>query len=69
MSNAQPLPIRVSGAICHLRADPVCSPVLTCEELAERWVTYTRLPPDETEAFARDLQVARARVYSTRVAA
>jgi antitoxin (DNA-binding transcriptional repressor) of toxin-antitoxin stability system len=31
-------------------------PARTGHELAERWKTAPRLPPDEAEAFARDLE-------------
>ena len=35
-------------------------PAATCEELAERWERIPKLPPEEAESFARDLEHARA---------
>ena len=35
-------------------------PARTCEELAERWSKLDKLPPDESNAFADDVENARA---------
>ena len=39
--------------------NPVPGPALTSSELAERWEKLDRLPPDEANAFADDLETAR----------
>jgi antitoxin (DNA-binding transcriptional repressor) of toxin-antitoxin stability system len=39
---------------------PVPSLALTCAELAERWPRLEKLAPDEANAFADDLEQARA---------
>lgn len=39
--------------------NPVPGPALTCAELAERWVKRDRLPPEEANAFADDIESAR----------
>ena len=38
---------------------PLPQPAATCEELADRWESIPKLPPDEAEAFARDIESAR----------
>lgn len=35
------------------------SPALTSAELAERWTSMDRLPPEEAAAFADDIEAAR----------
>lgn len=42
------------------RLVPLPRSAATCAELAERWESLPKLPPDEAEAFARDLEHARA---------
>jgi antitoxin (DNA-binding transcriptional repressor) of toxin-antitoxin stability system len=37
---------------------PLPQPASTCEELAARWEKLYKLPPDEAEAFAADLEHA-----------
>ena len=39
---------------------PWPKPAGACAELADRWEKIPRLPPDEAEAFARDIEHARA---------
>ena len=39
---------------------PLPSAALTCAELADRWPKLHKLPPDEANAFADDLEHARA---------
>jgi antitoxin (DNA-binding transcriptional repressor) of toxin-antitoxin stability system len=39
---------------------PLPSAAITCAELAERWPNLERLSPDEANAFADDLEHARA---------
>jgi antitoxin (DNA-binding transcriptional repressor) of toxin-antitoxin stability system len=39
--------------------NPVPGPALTGAELAERWSKLDKLPPDEANAFADDLESAR----------
>jgi antitoxin (DNA-binding transcriptional repressor) of toxin-antitoxin stability system len=39
--------------------NPVAGAALTCTELAERWSSLPKLPPDEAAAFADDLERAR----------
>ena len=41
---------------------PLPSAALTCAELANRWPKLDKLPPDEANAFADDLEHARARL-------
>jgi antitoxin (DNA-binding transcriptional repressor) of toxin-antitoxin stability system len=40
--------------------NPLPTPVLTCAELAERWPSLERLPPEEAAAFANDLEQSHA---------
>ena len=40
-------------------AIPVAGPALTGAELADRWEKMDKLPPDEANAFADDLEAAR----------
>jgi len=42
------------------RLVPLPRPAATRAELAERWESLPKLPPDEAEAFARDLEHAHA---------
>ena len=42
------------------RLVPVLDPARTCEELAQRWEKLERLPAEEAEAFATDVERARA---------
>jgi antitoxin (DNA-binding transcriptional repressor) of toxin-antitoxin stability system len=44
------------------RLVPLSRPAASCEELAERWKGMSKLPPDEAEAFARDLESVRTTV-------
>ena len=44
------------------------SAALTCGELAERWAGLEKLPPDEANAFADDLEGARANLPSLKPA-
>jgi len=39
--------------------NPILSPALNCEELAARWEKLEKLPADEAEAFADDVEQAR----------
>ena len=39
--------------------NPVPGPALTSAELAERWSKLDKLPPDEANAFADDIEAAR----------
>jgi len=39
---------------------PLPAPALTCAELADRWPNLERLAPDEANAFADDIEQARA---------
>ena len=39
--------------------NPVPGPALTCAELADRWASLDRLPPEEAAAFADDIEAAR----------
>jgi antitoxin (DNA-binding transcriptional repressor) of toxin-antitoxin stability system len=39
--------------------NPILSPALTCEELAARWKKLEKLPADEAEAFADDIEQSR----------
>ena len=42
------------------RLIPLPAAATTCAELAERWEKMPKLPPGEAEAFAADLEHARA---------
>ncbi len=42
------------------RLVPLPKPAATCAELAERWESLPKLPPEEAEAFARDLEKTHA---------
>ena len=42
------------------RLIPLPGPAATCLELAERWEKLDKLPAEEAEAFAKDLEQARA---------
>jgi len=42
------------------RLVPLPKPAATGIELAERWESLPKLPPEEAEAFARDVEHARA---------
>jgi antitoxin (DNA-binding transcriptional repressor) of toxin-antitoxin stability system len=44
------------------RLIPWTSPANTCAELAERWEKIEKLPADEAEAFAKDVEQARDRM-------
>jgi antitoxin (DNA-binding transcriptional repressor) of toxin-antitoxin stability system len=39
--------------------NPIQSPALTCEELAARWDKLEKLPADEANAFADDVEQSR----------
>jgi antitoxin (DNA-binding transcriptional repressor) of toxin-antitoxin stability system len=47
---------------------PLPSVALDCAELADRWPTLDKLPPDEARAFADDLEHARASLPSLKPA-
>jgi antitoxin (DNA-binding transcriptional repressor) of toxin-antitoxin stability system len=47
---------------------PVPAPALTCAELAERWPHLERLAPAEANAFADDIEQARASLPPVRPA-
>jgi antitoxin (DNA-binding transcriptional repressor) of toxin-antitoxin stability system len=42
------------------RLVPIAAAAQTCEDLATRWEKLEKLPPDEAEAFASDVEHARA---------
>ena len=50
--------VRDGQAVAKLIPLPVVA--ATCDELAERWESIPKLLPDEAEAFASDLEHARA---------
>jgi antitoxin (DNA-binding transcriptional repressor) of toxin-antitoxin stability system len=58
--------VRNGQAVAKLT--PILRPATTCEELAERWPELDRLPQDEAEAFAQDVESARARLLPLRSA-
>jgi antitoxin (DNA-binding transcriptional repressor) of toxin-antitoxin stability system len=43
---------------------PFSRPAASCQELAALWENLSRLPPEEAEAFAQDLEDARATIPS-----
>jgi antitoxin (DNA-binding transcriptional repressor) of toxin-antitoxin stability system len=47
---------------------PLPSPATTCAELAERWANLEKLAPDEANAFADDIERARAKLPPLRPA-
>lgn len=49
--------VREGKAVATL--NPVPGPVLTSAELADRCVRWTKLPPEEANAFADDIEAAR----------
>jgi antitoxin (DNA-binding transcriptional repressor) of toxin-antitoxin stability system len=42
------------------RLIPLARPAATCTELAERWRTIPKLPPEDGQAFADDIERVRA---------
>jgi antitoxin (DNA-binding transcriptional repressor) of toxin-antitoxin stability system len=48
--------------------NPLPTTAITCSELAERWPKLEKLPPDEAEAFADDIEKARAKLPPLRPA-
>ena len=50
------------------RLVPWKQPAAGGEELADRWAQHDRLPPEEAEAFARDLESARTSLTPLRAA-
>ena len=58
-SGAEKLPAKAHALLTLL--DEITQPTaLTCHELAERWVTMEKLPPDEAAALAHDIEESRA---------
>jgi len=56
---AETLPLNGHGLLTLLDSS-ASSPVRTCGELAERWGGLEKLPLDEANAFADDIEHARA---------
>jgi hypothetical protein len=57
-SGSETLPARAHALLTFL--DPSASaPALTCGELADRWVALERLPADEANSFADDVEQGR----------
>jgi antitoxin (DNA-binding transcriptional repressor) of toxin-antitoxin stability system len=48
--------------------NPLPAAAITCAELAERWPKLGKLPPEEAEAFADDVEKARAKLPPLRSA-
>jgi hypothetical protein len=48
--------------------NPLPTAAVTCAELAERWPKLEKLPPEEAEAFADDVEKARAKLPPLRPA-
>ena len=58
-SGAEVLPPRAL-ALLTLLDERTRGPAENCAELADRWAAFHKLPPDEAEAFAADIESARA---------
>ncbi|HEX9047674.1 MAG TPA: hypothetical protein VF988_11650 [Verrucomicrobiae bacterium] len=55
---AEALPANGRGLLTLLDSGIV--PVTTCGELSERWSCFEKLPVDEANAFANDIEQSRA---------
>lgn len=51
--------VLVREGIAVATLSPVPGPALTCAELADRCSHWTKLPPEEANAFADDIESAR----------
>ena len=48
--------------------NPILEPARNCRELAERWSRLEKLPPEEGQAFADDLENGRANLPTVKPA-
>jgi hypothetical protein len=60
-SDPEALPAKAHGLLTLLD-ERTATPAKTCAELAEWWSKRERLPVDEAEAFANDVEEARAKL-------
>jgi hypothetical protein len=58
-SGAEKLPAKAHALLTFLDR-PLSTVAATCSELAERWVTLEKLPLDEANAFANDVEAGRS---------
>jgi len=58
------LTLSASATVASANGSLVMPPgvALTCAELADRWETWPKLPPDEAAAFADDIEDARLKL-------
>jgi hypothetical protein len=65
--NAEVLPVKAHALLTLLDSSAAIA-ARTCGELAERWVGLERLPSDEANALADDLERARSNLPSLKPA-
>lgn len=57
----EPLPLKAHALLTFLDVGG-SGPALTCGELAARWALVEKLPMDEAEAFAKDIEESRSKL-------
>jgi hypothetical protein len=57
-SGSEILPAKARALLTILNSNS--SPALTCSELAARWASLEKLPPNDAAAFADDIERSRA---------
>jgi hypothetical protein len=60
-TEGETLPKKARAILTLLDSSEV-GPAKDCAELARRWRTFSKLDPEEAEAFANDIKAARAEI-------